>query len=174
MTETSSTTFDELWQIGDVTPVLIVIRGRRHRLVCWAVSLLLLSAAGCSDGTVVANGRVLLEGEAVSGGRLLLTPIGGGPQAFSLVTEGGAFALRATGDSLGAFPGSYRVSFHQPLDAKARAQIGRELAGQLAADELSVSFRGPRDQPLVIPDAGDENLVIDISVGKGWTRSLNE
>ncbi|MEX2092082.1 MAG: hypothetical protein WD971_05365 [Pirellulales bacterium] len=133
-----------------------------------------MATSGCGDGTVPANGHLSIEGQRASGGRLMLTRIGGGPQAFSLVTEEGEFALRASGDARGAFPGSYRVSFHHPLDPKSRGQFARELKGELAVDELTESFRGPRDTPFVIPEEGDENLAIDVRQSAGWTRSLNE
>jgi hypothetical protein len=155
-------------------PIALVCSRRRRPLAFWGASILLLTYAGCGDGSVVAKGHVLIEGKPASGGRLMLTPIGGGPHAFSLVTDEGAFALRTGGDAPGAFPGSYRVSFHQPLDPQTRKRYARELAGQLAVDDFTLSYECPRDKPLVIPDSGDENLVIEISQDQGWTRSLNE
>ena len=73
-----------------------------------------------------------------------------------------------------ARPGSYYVSFEQPLDETARSQFARQLAGQLDANELSLSYLGPRDKPLVIPETGDENLNVEIRKEVGWMRSLSD
>ena len=152
----------------------LVLRSLRRRAALSTALAVLVAAAGCDQGTVVANGHVMVEGQPVSSGRLSLTPLGGGPRAFSAVAEDGAFSLRATGEARGAVPGSYRVFFQQPLDAQTRTRIARKVAGQLAPDELTVSYRSPRDKSLVIPESGDESLVIDIRQDEGWTRSLNE
>jgi hypothetical protein len=122
----------------------------------------------------VANGHVQIDGKPAAHGRLSLMPIGGGPRAFSNVDETGAFELRSsTGDS-GAFPGSYRVVYQMPVDEPTRRSLQRELAGELAADELSVIYRGPRENPLVIPESGDEDLAVDIRLNQGWTRNVVE
>jgi len=147
---------------------------RRCRVLSWAAAIGLLGICGCGDGTVTANGHVTVEGKPASGGRLTLDPVEGGPQAFSLVAEDGAFALRVAGKNRGARPGSYYVSFEQPLDETARSQFARQLAGQLDANELSLSYLGPRDKPLVIPETGDENLNVEIRKEEGWMRSLSD
>jgi hypothetical protein len=131
-------------------------------------------AAGCGDGSVTARGHVMIEGEPASGGRIMLSPVGRGPKAFSAVTEEGEFALRTGSKALGAFPGSYRVTLFQPLDDAARQRLGGQLAGQLSADEFTVVYRGPRDRLLEISEAGNEDLVIDIRKSEGWAHSLSE
>jgi hypothetical protein len=135
---------------------------------------LLIPLAGCSDGAVKANGRVLIEGENASGGRVLLTPIGGGTAAFSLVGERGEFALRSGSERLGAQPGNYRILFQRPLSPETRAQLARELAGQIRPEELTETFRAPGGTVLTIPESGDDNLTIDIRQDQGWTLSYND
>lgn len=139
-----------------------------------AALVITLTTSGCSEGTVVANGHVTIEGKPASGGRLSLTPVGGGARAFSNVDDTGAFALRSSDGAIGAYPGSYRVFFQQPLDAQTRKNVARELSGELAADEFMISYRGPRDKPLVVPESGDENLHVDIRVNQRWTRHATE
>jgi hypothetical protein len=146
----------------------------RRGAAYWPVALLILAAVGCGDGTVDATGRVTIEGQPAAGGRLTLSPIGGGSRAFCLVTEEGEFALRARSDASGAVPGSYRITFRQPLDADSRARLASELAGQFAVDNMTVMYFGPSDQPLVIPEAGSQDLAIDIRQEHGWTRSVSE
>ena len=136
----------------------------------WSV----LAAAGCGGDTVVATGHVMIEGKPATGGRLSLTPVGGGSRAFAAVAEDGAFVLRSTEDPAGIPPGSYRVFFRQPLDAQMRQVIARDLAGEIAPDELMVGYRGPRDEPLVVPEGGDEKLLIDIRRQQGWVRRVLE
>jgi hypothetical protein len=136
------------------------------------VCLVLAAALGCSDGTVDARGHVRIEGAPAAGGRLLLAPVEGGPRAFSLITPEGEFALRATAESKGAFPGSYRVTLYQPLDEKTRGQLARELAGQLSTEDMLACYRGPREQLLVIPPSGSDQLEIDVRASAGWERSI--
>lgn len=132
------------------------------------------SLTGCNDGTVVANGRVLVEGLPTKGGRLTLSPVGGGPRAFSLVTDEGQFALRMRSDSLGAMPGNYLVSYNRPVDAATRQILARELRNQLAVDDFTETFDGPRDKPLVVPEQGSEELTVDIRHSQGWTRDISD
>jgi hypothetical protein len=159
----------------DVRILLLDALGRSGRgAVVLAGAIVLSCAAGCGDGTVAAKGHVNIEGERATGGRLMLTPIGGGKPAFSLVAEDGAFALRTGGDTLGAYPGTYRVLLIGPLEGALRERVARELAGELRTEELSVSYRGPSNAPLVIPEEGDEAIMVDIRQSGGWIRSLNE
>ncbi|MGD9635459.1 MAG: hypothetical protein AB7G28_00505 [Pirellulales bacterium] len=141
-------------------------------LLAFPIASMLLS--GCSDGTVVANGRVLVEGQPSKGGRLTLSPVGGGPRAFSLVTDDGQFALRSRSDSLGAKPGTYLVSYDRPIDPATRESLKRELRGQLSPDDFTEVFTGPRDKPLVIPEQGSDELTIDIRHSAGWTRDMSD
>jgi hypothetical protein len=129
---------------------------------------------GCDDGSVPVQGHVFVDGQPVSGGRLSLNPKGKGARAYSLVDEQGAFALRATGGAKGAFPGQYRAFFQQPLDDRTRAQMARELAGQITVSELTLSYRSPKSELIVIPETGADDLVIDIRPDRGWTRNLND
>jgi hypothetical protein len=142
--------------------------------VPWIVWTLASTIAGCNDGTVTARGRVLVDGQPVSGGRLSLNPVVKGPRAFSLVTTEGEFALRATGGAKGAFPGHYHVFFQQPPNEATRARLARELAGQISIDELTLSYRSPNGETILIPDTGADDLVIDIRSDRGWTRNLND
>jgi hypothetical protein len=156
-----------------------IIENRAARSRCWnlcygVACLVILAAAGCSDGTVDARGRVLIDGAPVVGGRLLLTPVAGGPRAFSLVTPEGEFALRTAGESEGAFPGSYRMTLYQPLGEKLKAQLTRELAGELAATDMTAVYRGPREQLLVIPADGSDQLEIDVRASAGWKCSISD
>jgi hypothetical protein len=116
----------------------------------------------------------MIEGKPATSGRLTLTPLGGGPRAFSAVDNDGAFVLRSSNGATGAFPGSYRVFFQQPLDAATKSSVMRELRGEVSADELTVTYRGSRENAFVIPESGDENLTIDIRTGRGWTRHVTE
>lgn len=138
------------------------------------MATVLASLAGCSDGNVIANGRVLVEGQPTKGGRLTLSPVGGGPRALSLVTDDGQFALRTRGDSLGAKPGDYLVSYARPVDPATRQSMARELRGQLSVDDFTEVFTGPRDKPLLIPPTGAEDIVINIRRSEGWSRNVSD
>jgi len=173
MTGTSSTVFKNLGPMLGTTQYTFRFAYRRPWTAFFITSAALLAMPGCRDGTVVANGHVLIEGAPASGGRLMLMPVAGGMRAFSLVDENGAFALRM-GDTLGAIPGEYRLALDQPLDAKSRAEFAKELAGQLSVDDMTVIYRGPRDKALVIPATGDTNLVIDVRKNEGWTHAISD
>jgi hypothetical protein len=116
----------------------------------------------------------MIEGKPATGGRLTLTPVGGGPRAFSAIDNDGRFLLRSSNGATGAFPGSYRVFFQQPLDSATKTSVMRELRGEVSADELTVIYRGPRGNALVIPESGDESLTIDIRTKQGWSRHVTE
>ena len=148
--------------------------GKGLRIVLMCVLSTMPTLAGCGDGTVTVRGHVLVDGQPATGGRLSLNPVTKGPRAFSMVTDEGEFALRASGGAKGAFPGQYRVFFQQPLDAATRSRLARELAGQLSVDELTLSYRSPRDKTVEIPETGTQDLVIDIRPEQGWTRTLND
>ena len=145
----------------------------RSALGACAVFVMLLS--GCNDGTVVVKGRVLVEGEPVTNGQLILSPVGKGPRAFGMVDESGAFQLISSESKKGCLPGSYSVLFkHQlELDEKKLARLKRQAPG-ITAEELTVSHKSPRKQPIVIPEDGLEDLQIDIRSNEGWRRLVSD
>jgi hypothetical protein len=144
----------------------------------WLFGLLLATivSSGCSDGTVPAKGHVLLEGKPVDSGQLFLSPQGDGPKAVSLVAEDGAFVLKVPErkGKPGAFPGTYRVLFRTQADDDLRKRLEREMAGQISANEVTVSYMSPPDQPVVISESGDEQMQIDIRAADGWGRLLSD
>ncbi len=88
-------------------------------------ALLPCVVVGCAggDGLVPASGRVTFrDGKPVSGGVVAFAPESGGPEARSAIGPDGRFAL-ATGGTLGARPGRYRVAVIQlaPPDAPSHA-----------------------------------------------------
>jgi len=139
-------------------------RPQCHDIVAGTATLALLALSGCGNGTVTANGHITIEGKPASGGRLSLTPVGGGPRAFSLIDKDGAFALRSGDDSLGAVPGSYYVFLDQPLDEQTRRQYARELAGQLDVNQFSFTFECPRDKPRGVGDR--EADAVDVALAR--------
>lgn len=129
-------------------------------------------AAGCSGGEgVTATGKVTIEGEAATGGRLSIVPVGKGVRGESLVAEDGSFAFRSQG-APGALPGSYHVVYTRSLGADGRTF--RAGINQASTDEQSVIYQSPPDRPLVIPEDGAEQLTVDIRKVLGWTRDVSE
>lgn len=146
-----------------------------HRLAYATVGLVLVgSMVGCGDGSVVANGTVTVGGSPVSGGRLSVTPVGGGPRFFSGVGQDGTFILR-NAEMNGALPGTYRISFRQPIDGKMKAKIAPSLkAVGASVDEYTLSYEAPANLTLTIPESGSESLEIAIDMKAGWRRTFIE
>lgn len=132
------------------------------------------TALGCGERTVVANGHILVEGEPASGGRLSLSPTGDGPRAHSIVGDDGSFVLQTSQGTAGAFPGDYRVTFQHQLDQRARKLVANRVRGELDVDEINVIYRSARDKPFAIPDAGSDELILDIRQDLGWERFFSE
>jgi hypothetical protein len=137
----------------------------------WLVALA-APVVGCGrDGSVAARGIVTVEGQAAATGRLLLTPVGEGKRANSLVGEQGEFALRTDGAD-GSYPGSYQVLFSRELVADGTA--APPGGGAVPVGELTVLYQSPPGAPIVIPAEGAEQLAIEIRSESGWTRSISE
>lgn len=142
----------------------------------WFVVLWVASAvAGCSDGTVVVQGRVSIDGEPVDNGRLILNPVGGGQKGIGGVDADSTFRLFAPGSKNGVLPGKYHVLFKHDLELteRARKKLERGAAG-LDLAELSVSYSSPRDVPIEITDAGADDLIIQISRKDGWRQIVGD
>ncbi|MEM9659781.1 MAG: hypothetical protein AAF961_15575, partial [Planctomycetota bacterium] len=107
------------------------------------IAAALLGLSACSDdGLVTAQGRLLVEGEPASSGRISLTPTGDShadkgkrKAAVALIAPDGAFVLRTGGESVGAAPGAYRALFVHEFDPPNK---DRGAGNQVAADELKV------------------------------------
>lgn len=151
------------------------MNARRFSMHWLLGTLALVSFCGCSDDTVIVKGTVTMDGEAVDGGELFLNPVGEGPRAFALVNPEGQFQLVATGSNRGAFPGTYHVLYRNKvkLDARKQATLKRQAAG-LDTSELMIRLQSPRKSPIVIPEAGTDDLVIAISRKEGWEQSIGD
>ena len=136
---------------------------------------LLLPCAGCDDGTVPARGKLLIDGEPADNGRLVLNPDGDGKRLYGVVTESGDFQLFVQGSKQGAIPGTYHVLFKHQLNLSEQAQqkLERQAAG-LDLNELTVSYSSPRKTPIEVPEAGIEDLVIDIRRKDGWVKIVGD
>jgi len=130
---------------------------------------LLTVLVGCGTGDAVqVTGQLLLAGKPVSGGRVTLLPIGDGKRAQSLVTESGDFAFRTEGN-LGVVPGTYRIMYVSAF--RPERPLG---ANQVSAEELSVIYQSPANEPIEIAPEQTEGLLIDIQQESRWTRSVSE
>jgi hypothetical protein len=148
---------------------------QRHSVQAGAVLLLfVVFLAGCRDGAVVANGRVLIDGAPAPVGRLTLNPVGAGIRAYALVEDDGAFVLQSNDGAQGANPGQYHVVFQHRLDERTRSLVGGQVGGELTADEITVIYRSPKDKPYAIPESNTEELVIDVRRQQGWERLFSE
>lgn len=93
----------------------------RATILCSLFTLLL---SGCGNGLnlVPVSGKVLLDGEPVSGAAVAFWPTSGGPIATGVTNDQGQFEL-STLDKPGAIVGNYRVTV-----------IKSDVEGGVAAD----------------------------------------
>lgn len=142
---------------------------------CLLATLLFAISVGCDDGTVVVKGRVSVDGQPVNNGQLVLSPVGAGPRAFGRVAEDGSFRLVSAESKNGAFPGSYRVLFKYQLQLTDNqlAKLKRSAPG-LSTEELTVSHKSPKDETIVVPESGVEDLEIEISESSGWKKLVSD
>lgn len=131
--------------------------------------------AGCqANHNVPAEGQVVVESRPAIQGQLFLTPVGGGPGGFGEVGTDGRFALRSAGGRSGIPPGSYRVLFQHKPDPKTRRQMERRGNGLVRIDEMTLTYRGPAADPVVIPESGNRQLLLDIRRDRGWELIVDD
>jgi len=79
-----------------------------RRLALAVLPLTALLLAGCGGGWGSASGSVTLDGTPLKDGIITFHPVGGGPTAYGIVTDG-AFTI-ATGQQSGLSTGKYKVT----------------------------------------------------------------
>lgn len=136
----------------------------------WLLIIALFVGCGKSE-FVPAIGKLKIEGEAASAGRIMFVPVGEGSRADSLVFDDGGFALRTKGDS-GAVPGAYRVIFR--TDLATAKEASKAIGLKNMPQDMVVVYQSPNKKPITIPPEGIENLEVNIDGKQGWTRKLSD
>ena len=146
------------------------------KLIIRFVPLLTMAIAlsGCKNAAIKSEGRVLIEGEPATNGKLMLNPVGEGAKAFSMVDDTGAFKLRTIGGGEGVLPGEYTVFFQRTLSEEQQKPSDSRAATMARLDEVTLNYRAPKDKTVNIqPDQKDE-LIIDIREQDGWKISVSD
>jgi hypothetical protein len=140
-------------------------RGYVHQNIWWLA--LALGCAGCGDSELApVSGTVRLEGVALTGGILQLTPDGGGRGAVGDIQSDGRFTLSTQQLGDGAAPGKYSVAVVPNEEAITSASLAEKLPKGRADSRLV--FFAPKDLPVEIAVDRDNVLELDISIAGGW------
>jgi hypothetical protein len=109
--------------------------------------------AGCSGAAGVApvKGTVSHEGQRLTGGLVVLSPIGGGKSLSADVQPDGTFVLEG-----GARPGQHRVAVVGPRNLESEEEQPR------------LSFAPPPGYAIDLKADGENELLIDMRRSNGW------
>jgi hypothetical protein len=111
---------------------------------------------------------VTIEGKPAVG-RLLLTPVGTGKQSNSIIAADGAFHLYTDAEE-GANPGTY----HALIKVDPERLIANGAGDAETDGGRTLIYESPRQDPVVIPDAGADEMLIEISPEGGWTKNWSD
>ena len=121
----------------------------------------LVAAIGCGNsGVVPTTGMIRSEGQALSGGKVIFTPVGQLRPAVGEIESDGSFVLRTFKEDDGAMPGKYRVTVVADL----------EVGGK----EAHVTFMAPKNFTVEVMADKANHLEIDMQRQTGWRRVADD
>ncbi len=137
-----------------------------NALVCFSLSLGLLSLVGCSNNgqmpTAPVSGRVTYDGQPVTGGQLMFDPKGEGdapgkPGAAE-IREDGTFTVSTYADGDGAVVGKHMVSYAAPGPQQENAAVSSGVPTESQATTAS-PYEGLVPKVTEVEVEGGENTL---------------
>jgi hypothetical protein len=119
-----------------------------------AIAALAVCVGGCGGDTVAVHGTAQHEGQVLSTGRVVFTPLGGGKTAFAEIQSDGTFQLGTERPNDGAVPGKYRVMIIQSKDSDTGMHY--------------TTYVAPREKLLEVASNQDNEFAIHVSAQEGW------
>lgn len=119
-----------------------------------AIVALAVCVGGCGGDTVAVHGTAQHEGQILSTGRVVFTPLGGGKTAFAEIQSDGTFQLETERADGGAVPGTYRIMIIQSKDSDTGMHY--------------TTYVAPRDKCLEVVPNQDNEFAIQVSAHEGW------
>ena len=136
----------------------------KHTVWPWFAVVLALSLAGCSFGPnrVPVSGQVLIDGEPLTTGTVMVAP-SGDRAAFGEIDANGRFVLTTEEEGDGCVTGTHRVTVTatEILNANETRLLVPGIYSDLAASDLTVTIEGPT-----------EDLLIELTWDKGEPKSI--
>ena len=130
-------------------------RSRTHkRSIAWGCLVPALLTVGCTDNppTAPVSGTITRNGQAVTSGRVLLLPRGGGKQAIGTIADDGKFTVTTFSSGDGALIGN-----HHAVVLKATSSNSDD----------SFSYESSKDADLQVKPDGPNEFTIELE-SESW------